>query len=659
MKLISAKVKNFMPYKGEQEIAFPTDQQHNVMLVFGDNMRGKTSFLNTIRWCFYEKALGRNLKLIEPINIINTDAASEGDYSVSVHLKFDHEGHEYELRRDMRPKHMIYQPKKNNELETDVMLRKDGNVIRGDQIQHEINQIIPEDIARFFLFDGELLQEYEMLLDDQDEQGRIIKESIEKVLGVPALINARNQLDTLLKEARKKQTRDSQHIDSVRQYSEQRKSLESQRESLDSDLAKLLEQQDTLLSQKELLDRDIEDAQAILAGKDKLDSRKQELKRLDERQSSLEQEKFGLLKGAWKDLVQPRLQKHITSLETRRDTFDKEEREKFKIEARIGNLSSIVKNSQCPTCEQDITPQKREQIASELGLLQSEIAKYQDDVKSRSKVIEEISRLSRIKVTSASDKIPVIDAELREISLRVTEIDNEIEELENQLQSHDTAEIARKRNRRDGYVGELRLIERDIKETKAKIEENERLQNQLTQHIEMNADARQQKSSKLVHAYTQLKEVFAESINALRDDLRTNVQALSTEAFSKLTTEPTYKGLCINENYGLTIVDRDDRSVIQRSAGAEQIVALSLIDGLNRTARKTGPIIMDTPLGRLDLKHRKKVLEYLPQMADQVILLVHEGEIRKDEIIDSLKTRIGSIYNIERVSSSESRLSKE
>jgi DNA sulfur modification protein DndD len=68
VKLISAKVKNFGPYKGEQDILFPTDTQKNVMLVFGDNMRGKTSFLNTIRWCFFEKALGRNLKLIEPIS---------------------------------------------------------------------------------------------------------------------------------------------------------------------------------------------------------------------------------------------------------------------------------------------------------------------------------------------------------------------------------------------------------------------------------------------------------------------------------------------------------------------------------------------------------------------------------------------------------------
>lgn len=659
MKLLNAKVKNFMPYKGDQEIVFPTDEQHSVMLVFGDNMRGKTSFLNTIRWCFYEKALGRNLKPIDPINIFNTDAAADGDWNVAVHLRFDHEGHEYELRREMQPKHMIYQPKKSSDLKTDVMLRKDGNVIQGDQIQHEINQIIPEDISRFFLFDGELLQEYEMLLDDKDEQGRIIKESIEKVLGVPALINARDQIDTLLREARKKQTKDSEHFDSVRKYSEERKVLESQRESLDTDLAALLEQQDTVIGQKDVLDREIEDAQSILVGKDKLDVAKRELKQLDSRQENLEQEKLSLLKDAWKDLIQPLLHSHISLLEVKRDGFDSEQRERFKIESRISDLKSIVENSQCPTCEQDIADAKRTNIASELGGLQADLEKFQDDITARTSIIERISRLSRIKTSSASDKIPRIDSEVREISLRMTEIDNEMEELERQLKSHDTAEIARKRSLRDGYVKQLGSLENNIKDRRSAIEENERKQEQLTRYIELNADVREQKSSKLVHAYTELKKVFSESINALRDNLRESVEKLATESFSQLTTEPTYKGLRINENYGLTIVDREDREVAQRSAGAEQIVALSLIDGLNRTARKTGPIIMDTPLGRLDLKHRKKVLEYIPNMAEQVILLVHEGEIRKDEIVDSLKMRIGGMYNIERVSSSESKLNKE
>ena len=73
MKLVRLTMKNFMPYKDLAVIDFPKDESQNVMLVFGDNMRGKTSLLNALRWGFYEKALGRHSRLIPLIDIVNKD----------------------------------------------------------------------------------------------------------------------------------------------------------------------------------------------------------------------------------------------------------------------------------------------------------------------------------------------------------------------------------------------------------------------------------------------------------------------------------------------------------------------------------------------------------------------------------------------------------
>ncbi|MDQ7777804.1 MAG: hypothetical protein Q4615_19015 [Paracoccus aminovorans] len=44
MKLIRLTMKNFMPYKDQAVIDFPKDESQNVMLVFGDNMRGRPRF---------------------------------------------------------------------------------------------------------------------------------------------------------------------------------------------------------------------------------------------------------------------------------------------------------------------------------------------------------------------------------------------------------------------------------------------------------------------------------------------------------------------------------------------------------------------------------------------------------------------------------------
>src|SRR3954463_2846396 len=99
MKLLELTMYNFMPYGGEHRVQFPTDASRNVAVVFGDNMRGKTSFLNAIRWCLYGYALGRHLKVLDLAHMVNSDAAARGEHRIHVYLRFEANGHEYDLRR--------------------------------------------------------------------------------------------------------------------------------------------------------------------------------------------------------------------------------------------------------------------------------------------------------------------------------------------------------------------------------------------------------------------------------------------------------------------------------------------------------------------------------------------------------------------------------
>src|SRR4028118_1286499 len=57
MHLREVKVRNFGPYYGEQELAF--GEERPIVLVHGENMRGKTSLLNSVRWAPYGRALDR------------------------------------------------------------------------------------------------------------------------------------------------------------------------------------------------------------------------------------------------------------------------------------------------------------------------------------------------------------------------------------------------------------------------------------------------------------------------------------------------------------------------------------------------------------------------------------------------------------------------
>jgi DNA sulfur modification protein DndD len=170
--------------------------------------------------------------------------------------------------------------------------------------------------------------------------------------------------------------------------------------------------------------------------------------------------------------------------------------------------------------------------------------------------------------------------------------------------------------------------------------------------------ARAKKSTALVTIYRDLGKVFADSIEKLREELRLSVAARASESFKTLTTQKAYSRLEINTNYGLTIIDEHGNPVTIRSAGAEQIVALSLIDGLARTGRAAGPVVMDTPFGRLDLHHRDNILRYLPTTTSQLVLLVHDGEIRRESDLAPIASRIGAEYEIKEVSPRHSILER-
>lgn len=53
---------------------------------------------------------------------------------------------------------------------------------------------------------------------------------------------------------------------------------------------------------------------------------------------------------------------------------------------------------------------------------------------------------------------------------------------------------------------------------------------------------------------------------------------------------------------------------------------------------------MDTPFGRLDVHHRKNILEFVPSMGSQVILLVQSGEFDRERDLTHLTGKVGREY---------------
>jgi DNA sulfur modification protein DndD len=85
---------------------------------------------------------------------------------------------------------------------------------------------------------------------------------------------------------------------------------------------------------------------------------------------------------------------------------------------------------------------------------------------------------------------------------------------------------------------------------------------------------------------------------------------------------------------------------------------MSLIGALIDCSVREAPVIMDTPLGRLDTVHGTNILKWIPEMSTQVMLFVTSREF--SEAIDrpKLGTRIGHEYTLVRESVNRTKIEK-
>jgi len=89
--------------------------------------------------------------------------------------------------------------------------------------------------------------------------------------------------------------------------------------------------------------------------------------------------------------------------------------------------------------------------------------------------------------------------------------------------------------------------------------------------------------------------------------------------------DPTSFDVNLIDKYGKTINKR------RLSAGEKQIYAIAMLEALGRTSGRNLPIIIDTPLGRLDSNHRDNLVKnYFPTASHQVLILSTDTEIDED-----------------------------
>jgi len=660
VKILNLTLQNFGPYFGTQSLELDVSESAPVLLVYGENERGKTTLLRSIRWCLYGEVLTQAGKTMDERDFANYDARDAKEtFEVSVEMQFEDQGVKSLLKRWMTVKFDASDDTQIAVISKGVDLRPmGGNPVAERDISEQISRMLHKDISEFFLFDGETLTRFEQRLRSADTSALLVRTSIEKVLGLPALQLLTKDIEALSADA----NREVQRV--AKKTAENEKVLRE----IDECNAKLADKQADLLSlidiskqleiQKLELEKQLAKVDSI---KEAFHERKalQGAKANTQREiSEIKEQIAARIAETWwapsTNLLKNKSQEIESAIEGNSTLLA----EIHELHRRKSELEVQVRSKRCNSCSQVVNEEQIANATKEIDYINSELTKKPQPLANVEDMITTKKQLSEFLADSnVEERLRELDQDIKKREMRLDDLSNKERALTEILagNSLDIAALESEYQRANDFIRES---ERGIEKREFEISElkvrQKQLQTSLNREDGVATPIRLEAS-----LLSTLEEVLRDSLDGFRKTMRDKVGEEASDIFKQLTTEPDYDGLSITGKYSLEIVDSRKRIVSRRSAGAEQIVAMSFIGALVRCAVRQGPVIMDTPFGRLDTGHRKRILEWAPRIGTQVMLFVQSGEFDRERDLKHLSGKVGREYRIRREASNRSSIVRE
>ncbi len=645
------EIHNFGPYRGSHTVEF-NNNGSGIHLIRGGNGQGKTSVQRAILWALYGKVTDRQGNGIRPTSLLNQTAKSDGIYQFMVQLHFEHEGEQWKIIRSTKAS-------QNNDkkYEEGMLLEVYNNGRIVSDPEHHIQRILPSTVSRFYFFDGEMLRDYEELLESDSRAVTLLKESIERVLGVPYFKTASSDLDVVKRKFEKERTRIMKQLGGkdFEELAEYQQYLGDTIEAIEISIVSLEEQKETLeaiiAADKRRL-TDMEEVREKATERLRLEER---LGKWQEKKKRKELERGNLVEHVYKNVLSPLAQNLIQQLDIKsRQALDRYDKKQRLIE-KADTLKRGISDSKCSQCGAILDPKKLREFQSDLYEVQIEIEELTDLPEPNLSYENGKTALERMmsSVISAED-LKSIDETIVEYEYEIQRLHSELQGIQSQLEGVDAneprkLEIKIRQNERES--GRITGVIDAKREEKLQL-----LKDKSELDIRLNSIPQEQlkKLNEKINFIGQLKGIFDDAVSEFREEQKEKVESTATNIFKQIRSKEEFNRLSINDQYGLNIVTKQDTVLDRsewRSSGEEQLVALSLIGALNQCAKVEGPIFMDTPFGRLDVSHGERILNYLPNMSEQLVLLVTDREFREgDEVYlaGKIKTDLSVRYKSEK-----------
>jgi DNA sulfur modification protein DndD len=638
MKFEEIILHNFGVYHGTVRITLPQDPEKNICLIDGNNGFGKTTIMNGVEYCLY----GIKEKFTERFEFINHYALKSDKPSMSVELKFFHNGKKYQLKRSV--KSLTNEVRTHNDIEETLSLLENDKEVKN--VDNRINEILPCDASQFFIFDGEKIKQYATL-----ENPKTTREAIELVLGIPTIRHAIDDLQELSQKITLKRQQEMKKSKSLEKMAEDEQRIlkilqekENKLKTAEKKRTELLAQKtdvETNLSNYDLARECINSRNILLEKKKNIESRLDELRSNEKKEIKkiplliLEKTIFNINKE-----IQDKNKKNTTS------RFDK-----ARLTGVIEELTQLTKQERC-FCGNKIGLLEKNHLENIIDSYKNILQKNQPD--GDNELFSKIQQFDQINglISGIEIDFTALEKQKEKLLFELSEIDSELTSLSKKIGNVPVDEITKQKVDYEKLVKAITMLEENIKWYQNELEGYQSEKNTIEAQINRlkTIDA-----PNVSHFNKQL-DLIQKSLSALNfylDELvrikKQQIQREGTIVFRRLTNKKElYDRVSIKDDYTLHIIDHDGIEIDNEgiSAGEKQILALSFIAGLNRSTEKKAPVLMDTPFGRLDHEHKTNVMEFLHDISDQVMIFTTDEDVN-EENIDLIKNFIGNRYKIE------------
>ncbi len=642
---------DFRVFKGTQTIELP--ESDGVVVVYGENGKGKTSLLNALRWAFtgnYTPRNGGAPGTHDPALLVNSEAKSErSDAGCKVQVEFLSDGVPHELTRKVQWEGQSYR-------ET-CILRRGSTVFNQADGNRLLEQLLPPEVQQFFFFDAELLGQFEGLLSGDDYSADKLSKAIERLLGVPVVLNASQDSQWVASDATNriaeaaKKDRDS--ADLGNQLNTANDLLQQCVNSLDEELKRTID----LETELEQLDAQLEANKKktdLMAAKKALRSG---ISDLADKCAAARVRLAEALNGGWLALLEGTVSRQLAEAELNHEsllTSRNETAVAVWLSERIGEGPP----HDCPACGAHPLAPEQVAILEKLRAQAHELGGRDESVEDSSR---RIKLLRNCQKPVAAERVKTAESSYHGHRVELDDKVQELQELDAQINDPGgevaLQELIRQKTQKQIALARssevLKVLTEEEKDRRSKV-------SGFTAKIgQMAPSSLPANVSSARDTATDLGELFKEAVERYRTKLRNDIQAEATKLFVKMRSEPDFIGLAINERYGLSIIDSEGEIVHDRSAGYEHLVALALIGGLQACSTIAGPVVMDSPFGRLDPLHVEQVTANISDLADQVILLAHEGEIDPSSASGLLKGALQAEFQMVRITSTHTEIQRK